>query len=115
MKPEKSKIDKAQKLVASLIKLSDDKGLNLRAMQILDRMKLPMREVLNKVPGGTVIDKAKAIGISRQTYYAWARGVSRPNISQSKRLAELTGLDWQDINGRTKLTPPRPSVPAATP
>lgn len=104
---QKPKIDRAKKLVDSLVKLSDDEGLKRRAFQILDRMKLPMRDVLIKVPGGTIVDRAKAIGISRQTYYSWARGDSRPNGRQSKRLAELTGLDWQDINGRTRLSPPK--------
>lgn len=107
MKNTRPKIDKAKKLVESLVKLSDDQGLKLRAMQILERMSMPMRDVLNKVPGGTVVDRCKVIGIARQTYYSWARGASRPNGRQSKRLAELTGFDWQDINGRTRLTPPK--------
>lgn len=113
--PPVNKIEKAKKLVEHLIKMSDDEGLKLRAMQILDRMILPMDKVLEKVPGRTVVEKSAAIGISRQSFYSWKRGTSRPNTRQSKRLAELTGLDWQDINGRTRLSPSRPFPPTPGP
>jgi DNA-binding XRE family transcriptional regulator len=102
------KMNKVQKLVDSLVKLSDDEGSKLRAMQILERMRLPMIKVLDKVPGETIVDKAKTIGISRQAFYSWRRGATRPNVTQSKKLAELTGLNWQDINGRTRLSASRP-------
>lgn len=110
MKQAKSKIEKATRLIEGLVKLSNDKGSQLRAMQILERMNLPMRDVLVKVPGGTVVDRCKKIGIARQTYYSWARGASRPGPTHSKKLAELTGFHWEDINGRTKLTSYRTTV-----
>ena len=108
-----SKLNKAELLVDRLIELDADEGLKRRAMQILDRLRLPMVDVLERVPGHCVVVKCAKIGISRQTYYAWLRGTSRPNSKLSKKIAELTGFDWQDIQGKTRLSPPRPSVTLA--
>jgi transcriptional regulator with XRE-family HTH domain len=102
-----TKSARAAKLIARVVAMSEnDAGLRLHAQHLLDRMNLPMSAVLNKVPGGTVTERAALIGVTRQTYYGWLRGVSRPNTKQSKRLAELTGLKWQTING-TRLSPTR--------
>lgn len=93
------------KIVAELL-ASPDHGIRMRAKQIQDRLQLPMADVLAKVPGATVLEKCDAVGISRQAWYYWLRGVSRPNLIQSKRLAKLTGFDAAEIRGRTKLSPP---------
>ena len=58
---------------------------------------LPMSEVLERVPGRTVVDRAKAIGIARQTYYQWLRGVVTPNRAQARRLARLTNIPFSKI------------------
>jgi DNA-binding XRE family transcriptional regulator len=78
-------------------------------MQIHDRVALPMHVVLAKVPGLSVAAKCRAVGVSRQAYYYWIRGYSRPNVIQSRRLAKLTGLNADDIRGRTRLTPVKPT------
>ena len=93
------------RLVARLVKISPDEGTRLRAKQIQDRLALPMSVVLGKVPGLTIAAKCAAIGVSRQAYYYWLRGMSRPNVTQSARIAKLTGLNADDIRGRTRLTP----------
>lgn len=58
---------------------------------------LPMDEILAAVPGETVMARAKACGISRQTYHYWLKGYYRPNSKQSHRLARLTGYDLDQI------------------
>jgi hypothetical protein len=89
-----------RKLLARMFRDTEDAGLRARALQLIDRMKLPMSSVLAKVPGDTVVEKADRIGITRQAYYLWLRGIARPNTKQSKRLAKLTGYKAIDIRGR---------------
>lgn len=100
------------KLVSELIAHSPNRGIRLRAMQIRDRLVLPMDKVLAKVPGNSVTEKCEFIGVSRQAYYYWLRGMSRPNQTQAKRLQTLTGFDWVEIRGKTRLTPFRPASAA---
>jgi transcriptional regulator with XRE-family HTH domain len=107
MKMAKKRKKTVAQLVKQLVKASPDEGTRLRAMQIQDRLALPMSVVLKKVPGLTVAAKCSKIGVSRQAYYYWLRGMSRPNVTQSAQLAELTGLNADDIRGRTRLTPGR--------
>jgi DNA-binding XRE family transcriptional regulator len=94
--------ERAIKLAERLIALAPetDESVLRRAQQILDRLKTPMLAVLQKVPGGSVTEKAKKIGITRQAYYCWARGEYRPNLKQSKKLAALTGYSVGEIRGR---------------
>ena len=96
-----------KQLIAQLVKISPDEGTRLRAKQIQDRLALPMSVVLAKVPGMTVAAKCARIGVSRQAYYYWLRGMSRHNVTQSETLAKITGLRADDIRGRTRLTPSR--------
>jgi len=103
----------AIKLIDRLMKISPDQGALLRAMQIRERFMLPMADVLNRIPGKTITQKAAACGVSRQAFYAWQRGVSRPNTKQAERLSELTGYDTEDIKGRTKLSPRQGSAAVA--
>ena len=77
-----------------------EEGLLVRAHELRDRLKTPRTMVLAKVPGETVTEKAAAIGITRQAYYAWQAGEYRPNKKQAKRLANLTGFAAEDIRGR---------------
>ena len=94
--------ERALKLAEKLLELTpeEEEGLHLRAQQLRDRLKTPMSMVLEKVPGETVTEKAAKIGITRQAYYAWFRGEYRPNSKQAKRLANLTGLNADDIRSR---------------
>jgi DNA-binding XRE family transcriptional regulator len=64
------------------------------------RLALPLTEVLDKIPGDTVVERAKNIGIARQTYYQWLRGVARPNPEQAEKLAKLSGHNVDEIRGR---------------
>jgi hypothetical protein len=44
------------------------------------------------VPGDSVADRCRKIGVSRRTYHPWLRGEIQPNQHQGKRVAELTGI-----------------------
>jgi transcriptional regulator with XRE-family HTH domain len=71
------------------------------ADQLRMAMKLmPMRLVLDKVPGETIRERAKAVGISRNTWYCWYRGEVRPNKRQAERIAKLTGIKPDRFQGR---------------
>lgn len=63
------------------------------------RIGLPIDKVLDRIPGDTVTAKAKKIGITRQAYYGWLNGRTRPDAKQSRRLAQLTGLSAVNIRG----------------
>ena len=58
---------------------------------------VPMSYIMSKVPGETIIEKMEKVGVSRQTYYFWMQGRSRPSLRQAERLAELTGIPVGDI------------------
>jgi transcriptional regulator with XRE-family HTH domain len=67
----------------------------------LDRNERPkLTYVLSKVPGNPITEKAETIGVSRQTYYYWTQGQSRPSLPQAERLAALTGIPVGDIRTR---------------
>jgi transcriptional regulator with XRE-family HTH domain len=83
-----------------------DPGIVHALNQVRDRIKLPMSHILAKVPGVSISDRAAKIGISRQAYYQWLNGYSRPNPEQAERLAKLTGFSVKAIRGTTRLAPP---------
>lgn len=72
---------------------------------------LSMAEILDSVPGANVRERARTIGVSRQTVYSWLKGVSRPAPMQARRIALLTGYSVDDVTGpssrydRYKLRP----------
>ena len=80
--------------------VGDDEELADLVVEVRNRIKLPMSELLQHVPGNTITERARAIGISRQGYYRWLWGWMRPNVVQAKRLAELTGYPVEEIRGR---------------
>lgn len=67
----------------------------LHALQLL-----PMAEVLDRLPGKSIIAKCEAAGISRNTWYAWYEGRVRPNKEQAERVAKLTGIPADKFAGR---------------
>jgi DNA-binding XRE family transcriptional regulator len=89
-------VSKVQRLAAELAKL--DGKVNVR--EALDRaLTIPMPRVLKKVPGETDKDKAKRLGVSRNTFYRWRRG-ERPGLEHARLLATLTGFSVKAIYGR---------------
>jgi DNA invertase Pin-like site-specific DNA recombinase len=92
----------------TLIKRTRDPALKRRAAKLRDKLaQRPMPEILNLVPGETVIAKAKACGVSRQTFYTWLNG-SVPHPKQAARLAKITGISIAEIRGSA----PRSAAPA---
>ena len=68
---------------------------------LLERLSLiPMYLVLDAVPGKSVVEKARAVGVSRNTWYLWYRGEVRPNSVQGKRIEQLTGIKAEKFQGR---------------
>src|SRR5262245_6154477 len=96
-----SDVQMATRLVAKLAALPLD-DYTLRDVEILKASLalMPMKKVLDLVPGTTVTDRCERIRISRNTYYAWYRGENRPNKTQAKRLQELTGYPAERFQGR---------------
>ena len=90
-----------RRLLKELAK-SADAHIAARAEKLLLRTRLPMHLVIDKVPGETLEQKAKAIGVTRQTLWYWQTGVTRPNKRWAKRLAALIeGIYTADeIRGR---------------
>lgn len=93
--------NRALKTIDGLCQLELGKDVIESLQEARQRLALPLAEVLDKVWGDTVVERCKRIGIARQTYYQWLRGVARPNPEQAKKLAELTGYSADEIRGRT--------------
>jgi transcriptional regulator with XRE-family HTH domain len=91
----------ALRLVKTLGKISPDDSVS-RAIEKVQRLltAVPMAAVLDQIrPGEPVAAKAKALGVSRQTYYYWLQGVTRPNKKMAKKLASLTDFSAEEIRG----------------
>jgi DNA-binding XRE family transcriptional regulator len=86
-------------LIASLTALSG--GLPpplLRELRrVVHKASYPMRDILSKVPGDSLTDRAKKLKVSRQTMYVWASEKFRPTRVQAKRIAKVTGVPIEHI------------------
>lgn len=103
MKKQVLQRGEALKLARRLMKGSNDEGLVALATQIQDRLRRPMTDILKKVPGKTVADKARLCEVSRQAYYNWIRGLSRPTGKQAEKISLLTGIPVDDISASKGL------------
>src|SRR6516164_4387841 len=72
-------------------------------VSVIDRIRMPMSEILALVPGESAAARSRAIGISRQTYYAWVREENRPLTDQAEHLARITGVPANLISARSYL------------
>lgn len=64
---------------------------------VVHKLRHPMADILAKVPGETIVGKAQAIGVSRQTLYVWQRETARPNGEQARVISKLTGVPAAQI------------------
>ena len=78
-------------LKAPLPALAND----LRA--VIHKLRHPMAAILAKVPGETLAERARQIGVSRQTMYVWAQERFRPSRAQAAIIAKLTGTPVEQI------------------
>jgi DNA-binding XRE family transcriptional regulator len=76
---------------APLAALAND----LRA--VAHKLRYPMAAILAKVPGDTLAERARQIGVSRQTMYVWAQERFRPSTEQATTIAKLTGVPVEQI------------------
>lgn len=80
---------------------SADKVLQRDARRMLARLNaMPMSDILAKVPGDTIPQKAAAIGVTRTAVWYWVKGISRPRNAAAGRIARLTGIGVDEIRGR---------------
>ena len=68
---------------------------DLRA--VAHKLRYPMAAILAKVPGDTLAERARQIGVSRQTMYVWAQERFRPSSAQAAIIAKLTGTPVEQI------------------
>jgi hypothetical protein len=92
--------DELFKALAKAWALAENPSIKNEIALLADRIRLPMADILGRVPGATVGDRCKAIGISRQTYYVWAREEARPLREQSEHIHQLTGVPVRTISAR---------------
>lgn len=101
---EMMKHKEALALIDKIVALDPDQGTVAYALKMRERLKLPMSLVLERLwPDLSLSEKARRLGITRQTYYGWLNGLFRPDEELSKRLADLTGFDEEDIKGYRPL------------
>jgi hypothetical protein len=91
----------ALRLAKRLVKSSPDDAVSRAAMKVQRLLTaVPMAAVLDQIrPGEPVAAKARALGVSRQTFYYWLSGVTRPNKEQARKLARLTEFSVEEIRG----------------
>lgn len=90
---------KALQLVNQLISELSDSDQIAHALQLRARIQLPIKEIMDKVPGDNIAAKARALNISRPALYGWTKGGRRPRPKEAQRLSQITGLPWQAIAG----------------
>jgi transcriptional regulator with XRE-family HTH domain len=91
--------EQALRLIERLIEVAPDANLRLRAVRMRSRLLLPMSEVLSKVPGRTIRERARLVGVTRQAWYQWMDGTARPSAKRAKQLERITGYPADEIRG----------------
>jgi DNA-binding XRE family transcriptional regulator len=86
-------------LVTQLKALTDGlpAPLQREVRMAVHKITYPMVDILAKVPGDSLTDRAKKLGVSRQTMYVWASEKFRPTRVQAKRIAKVTGVPIEHI------------------
>jgi hypothetical protein len=96
----------ALQLAVHLATTSPDRALRLDARRILRRLDaVPMDKILDLVPGTSITDRCRAVGVTRTTWYSWQNGITRPRNRAAFTLARITGIDVADIRGRDSMDP----------
>jgi transcriptional regulator with XRE-family HTH domain len=104
MAKKESRRSVAERLLKQLLTL-DDIGLRavertLKRMQTRSKENERLQTILAKVPGESLAEKARVVGVTRQAFHYWATGQARPNTQQLAKLAELTGASVAKLRGR---------------
>lgn len=64
---------------------------------VLHKIAYPMKDIIAKVPGLSLTERAKKLKVSRQTLYVWQNEKFRPTLKQAKRLAKVSGVPLEHI------------------
>jgi DNA-binding XRE family transcriptional regulator len=72
-------------------------SLKRELQAVAHKLRYPMADILAQVPGATLSERARKIGVSRQTMYVWADEKFRPTPRQAKTIAKLTGVPVEQI------------------
>jgi DNA-binding XRE family transcriptional regulator len=72
-------------------------GIRVDLLAVAHKLRFPMAAILAKVPGDTLAERARQIGVSRQTMYVWAQERFRPSTDQARIIADLTGVPVEQI------------------
>lgn len=87
--------------IADMAASTTDEALRRDARRMLARISAPpMSEILAKVPGNSVKEKAEHIGVSRIALWYWINGYNRPRDKAARQIAQLTGYSINEIRGR---------------
>lgn len=94
-------------------------GIRVDLLAVAHKLRYPMTDILAKVPGDTLAERARQIGVSRQTMYVWAQERFRPGGDVAAKIAELTGVPIEQIieyqegkdDGHGAGKPPRKARP----
>jgi len=88
-------LSRAKQLVMELAALDCD-GIDVRLL-LRQQMGVPLRSVIERIPGETLRDKAKAAGVTYQTLSGWQTGRYKITKRNAERLAKLTGYSVRQI------------------
>lgn len=107
--------------IDGLIRIAAKEGLGAgvrhSVMQTIHILRYPMKDILDKIPGQTLKERAEAVGVSRQTMYVWANECFRPQVELATRISNLTGVPvWQirDLPMRIEDDDARTASPEAS-
>jgi DNA-binding XRE family transcriptional regulator len=92
MATKRANIRRAKRVVKELELDKKTEEIVLRSLDLM-----PMIEVLAKVPGETITEKAENCGVTRQMWYLWLRGENRPSLTQATAISEMTGIPVERI------------------
>jgi DNA-binding XRE family transcriptional regulator len=82
-----------------LVKMTEDEPepISRAAKKLREKLGMRSMRVVLDMLEGSATARAKQIGVSRQSYYAWINGRQRPNLKQAKKLEKLTGVPANEI------------------
>ena len=88
-----------QDILNQFLSLTEQMPLSIQreAGMVVHKMTHPMRDILAKVPGDSLTDKAKKLKVSRQTFYVWLNERFRPTLRQAKRISKYTDVPVSHI------------------
>ena len=86
-----------QQVLATAVQKATLPALASDLLAVAHKLRYPMAAILAKVPGDTLAERARAVGVSRQTMYVWASEKFRPSNDQAATIAKLTGVPIEQI------------------